>query len=166
VFYNEQHPTLGPWSGSSERFGGTTEMAGVAIIGGTKTVLFAGRNGTGKFCYGDGTADQGAADRSTSREPLCYDPVSADKGPHAYPYRLQFWAYDIDDLAAVRSGKKDPWEVEPYAVWPFELPIDEPHKRIGSVAFDAARRRLFISQLQGDRDGYDYRPLIHVFRIS
>ena len=24
------------------------------------------------------------------------------------------------DLAAVRAGKKDPWEVRPYGVWPFE----------------------------------------------
>lgn len=167
LYYDDRHHTLGPWEGSNERYGGTTEMAGVAVIGGTRTVLFAGRNGTGPFCYGDGTADESKArEHNSGSERLCLDPVSADKGPHAYPYRLQFWAYDINDLAAVRSGKKDPWQVVPYAVWPFELPIDEPHKRLGSMTFDEAGRRLFISQLQGERDGYEYRPVIHVFRIA
>lgn len=167
VYYSSEHPTLGPWEGSNEMYGGTTEMAGVAIITGTRTVLFVGRNGTGPFCYGDGTSDPlKARSRDADGRQWCYDPVNSDKAPHAYPYRLQFWAYDLNDLAAVRAGSRDPWEVKPYAVWPFELPIDEPRKRVGSVAFDPARRRLFISQLQGDPDGYEFRPLIHVFRIS
>jgi hypothetical protein len=167
LFYNAEHPTLGPWEGSNPTYGGTTEMGGVAIIDGTRTVLFVGRNGTGPFCYGDGTSDeQKARERGPNGERYCYDPVNSDKAPHAYPYRLQFWAYDAQDLAAVRAGSKDPWQVLPYAVWPFELPIDEPHRRIGSVAFDSARRRLFISQLLGEPDGYEFRPLIHVFRIS
>jgi hypothetical protein len=167
LYYNSQHPTLGSWEGANERYGATTEMAGVAIINGTRTVLFVGRNGIGEFCYGDGTADENAARRRGPKdERYCYDPVNSDKAPHAYPYRFQFWAYDLNDLAAVRSGSKDPWQVVPYAVWPFELPIDEPSKRLGSVAFDPARRRLYVSQLLADRDGYDLRPLIHVFRIS
>jgi hypothetical protein len=167
LYYNSEHPTLGPWEGSNPTYGGTTEMAGVAVIDGTRTALFVGRNGTGPFCYGDGVADQSTArGRGHEGQRYCYDPVNADKGPHAYPYRLQFWAYDLGDLAAVRAGSKDPWEVVPYAVWPFDLPIHEPRRRVGSVAYDAATRRLFISQLNGDRDGYEFRPLIHVFRIS
>ena len=167
VYYTQQHATLGSWEGSNERYGGTTEMAGVAIINGTRTVLFAGRNGTGPFCYGEGIGDESKArQRGPAGEKYCYDPAVSDQAPHAYPYRLQFWAYDVAELAEVRAGRKEPWEVVPYAVWPFELPTVERYPRLGSLAYDPARRRLFISQLFGDRDGYESRPLIHVFTIA
>ena len=165
LYYPQQHPTLGVWEGSNEMFGGTTEVAGVAII--DRTILFAGRNGMGTFCYGDGTADKKAASEPRANgEKFCYDPTNSSKGQHAFPYRLQFWAYDINDLAAVRAGGRDPWDVRPYAVWPFELPaIGDPYPRIGAVAFDAARRRLFVTQLFGEKDGYDRRPVFHVFTV-
>jgi len=167
LYYTQQHATLGSWEGSSDAYGGTTQMAGVAIIDGTRTALFAGRNGLGPFCYGEGTGDaRSANERAPSGEKYCYDPTSSDKGQHAYPYRLQFWAYDVSDLAAVRSGNKQPWEVVPYAVWPFELPsIGEPQPRLGRMAYDAAHRRLFMTQLFAERSGYDYRPLIHIFTV-
>lgn len=167
LYYPQQHATLGPWEGVNDVFGGTTEVAGVAIIGGTTTVLFAGRNGMGPFCYGQGTAEESKAkDNDPNGEKYCYDPTSTDKGQHAFPYRLQFWAYDVNDLAAVRAGKKDPWEVRPYGVWPFELPaIGDPHPRIGALAYDPAHRRVFITQLYGDKDGYSIRPIVHVFSV-
>ncbi|MBY0496291.1 MAG: hypothetical protein K2Y23_18950 [Cyanobacteria bacterium] len=165
LYYPQQHATLGPWEGANEVFGGTTEVAGVAII--DRAVLFAGRNGMGPFCYGQGTGDaRVASEPRTDGEKFCYDPTSNDKGQHAFPYRLQFWAYDINDLAAVRAGRRDPWEVKPYAVWPFELPaIGDPYPRIGAVAYDASRRRLFLTQLFGDKDGYARRPIVHVFTV-
>jgi hypothetical protein len=141
-------------------------MGGLALIDGTRTALFVGRNGTGSFCYGEGTADQSLANTtSPNGDRYCYDPSNSDKGQHAYPYRYQIWAYDMNDWAAVRAGQRDPWEVKPYGVWPFELPTPEAGTRIGGVAYDAARRYLFISQLGADRDGYAYRALIHVFYI-
>jgi hypothetical protein len=168
LYYPQQHATLGPWEGANEVFGGTTEVAGVAIIDGTRTVLFAGRNGIGKFCYGDGTADAAKASEQPqpNGEKYCYDPTNASKGQHAYPYRLQFWAYDVNDLAAVRAGRREPWDVRPYGVWPFELPpIGDPYPRLGAIAYDAARRRLFMTQLFGDKDGYSRRPILHVFTV-
>jgi hypothetical protein len=167
VYYPQQHPTLGAWEGANDVFGGTTEVAGVALIDGTRTVLFAGRNGMGAFCYGEGISDEATAKRGgPNGEKFCYDPTSANKGQHAFPYRLQFWAYDVNDLAAVRAGHRDPWAVRPYAVWPFELPaIGDPYPRLGAVAYDAARRRLFMTQLYGDKDGYARRPLVHVFNV-
>lgn len=167
LYYTEQHPTLGAWDGASNSYGGTTQIAGVAIIDGTRTVLFAGRNGTGEYCYGTGTDDaRKASERPSGGETFCYDPTSTDKGSHAYPYRLQFWAYDVTDLAAVRSGDKQPWDVVPYAVWPFELPsLGQPQPRLGRLTYDAAGRRLFISELFAERDGYAHRPLIHVYVV-
>ena len=167
LYYPQQHPTLGVWDGANDIFGGTTQVAGVAIIDRTRTVLFAGRNGIGKFCYGEGTGDERkASEPQSGGEKYCYDPTSNDKGQHAFPYRLQFWAYDVNDLAAVRAGKREPWSVRPYAVWPFELPaIGDPHPRLGAMAYDPARRRLFITQMFGDKDGYARRPIVHVFSI-
>jgi hypothetical protein len=168
IYYPQDHATLGPWEGSNEIFGGTTEVAGVAIIDGTSTVLFAGRNGVGTFCYGQGTPDKKKASEPPQKdgEKFCYDPTSNDKGQHAFPYRLQFWAYDVKDLAAVRAGDKRPWDVKPYAVWPFELPaIGDPYPRLGAMAYDAERRRLFVTQLFGDKDGYARRPVVHVFSV-
>lgn len=167
VYYTGEHATLGPWEGSNETYGGATEMGGLVIPPRTRTALFVGRNGIGPFCYGGGTADQSLANQSSSSgERLCYDPTSSDKGSHTYPYRYQFWAYDLSDLAAVRAGKKDPWEVRPYGVWPFDVPTPQPGKRIGGVGFDAARRLLYVAQMSADQDGYAYRPIIHVFRIQ
>jgi hypothetical protein len=167
LYYTQQHPTLGSWEGSNATYGGTTQIAGVAILNGTRTVLFAGRNGLGPFCYGVGTGDlRKATERGPDGEKLCYDPTSSDKGQHAYPYRLQFWAYDVTDFAAVRSGRKQPWEVVPYAVWPFELPaLGQPQPRLGRLTYDAAGRRLFITELFAEPDEYAYRPLIHVYTI-
>ena len=167
LYYTQDHATLGPWEGTGEMFGATTEMAGVAIIDGTTTVLFAGRNGMGPFCYGEGTSDEQQAHvTGPNGEKTCFDPTNTSKGQHAFPYRLQFWAYDVNDLAAVRRGDQHPWEVRPYALWPFELPqIGEPYPRLGAIAYDAAHRRLFLTQLSGDIEGYSRRPIVHVYTV-
>jgi hypothetical protein len=167
VYYDAEHPTLGVWMGSNETYGATTEVAGLALINGTRTALFVGRNGLGEFCYGEGTSDKSKHKVPTGGgETYCYDPAVPDKGQHGYPYRYQMWAYDLEDLAEVRAGRRDPWSVKPYAVWPFELPFPEPARKVGGVAYDAARQRLFVSQMRADRDGFALRPLIHVFHIQ
>lgn len=166
LYYPLDHPTLGAWEASNPTYGGTMEVGGLAIVGGTSTALFVGRNGLGTFCYGNGTGDRGVAEtRGTDGEKYCFDPTSSDKAQHAYPYRYQMWAYDLGELAEVRAGHRDPWSVKPYGVWPFELPFPEANVRISGVTYDATRRRIFIVQSQADRDGYAFRPLIHVFRV-
>ena len=47
-------------------------------------------------------------------------------------------------LPAVRAGRDDPWDVKPYGVWPLDLPTPDSATRIGGVAYDAARRALFL----------------------
>ena len=167
LYYPLDHPTLGPWEGSNPTYGGTMQLGGVALIAGTRTALFIGRNGMGPFCYGNGTGDQAlAASRPTGNERYCYDPTNTDKGQHAYPYRYQMWAYDLSELAEVRAGRRDPWSVKPYGVWPFDLPTAEPGVRIGGVAYDPARQRIYVAQLLADRDGFAHRPLIHVYTVK
>lgn len=167
MFFDANNPTLGAYEGSSQTFGGTTQMGGVALIDRTRTALFIGGNGTGTFCYGNGTADKSLAGTAAADgTKYCYDPVNTDKGQHAFPYQYQVWAFDLADWAQVREGRKDPWEVRPYGVWRLELPIPEPSARISGVAFDPQRRWLFIAQRAADRDGYAFRALINVYEVG
>ena len=167
LYYTQTHATLGPWAGANEVYGATTLMGGAAVIAGTRTALFVGRNGLGKHCYGHGTANPALdGTRAADGEWYCYDPVNNSKAQHAYPYRYQIWAYDLADFAAVKAGSKQPWDVVPYAVWPFELPTPESFVRIGGVAYDAQRQLLYIAQYLADQDGYAYRPIIHALKIN
>jgi hypothetical protein len=164
VYYDARNQTLGPFDASGRDFGATTAVNGLALIAGTRTAIFVGSNGTGPLCYGNGTGDRslhGTVGSDGSK--FCYDPTASDKGQHAYPYNYQMWAYDLNDWAAVRRGRLDPWEVKPYGVWQFELPVAEPRVRVAGVAYDREGRRLFISQREADRDGFSYRALIHVY---
>lgn len=166
VYYDSEHHTLGAFEGSSPAFGGTTIVTGLALINGTSTAVFVGSNGTGPFCYGNGTSDQSLTNKvGPDGATYCYDPTTSDKGQHAFPYHYQMWAYDLHDWAEVRAGRRKPWEVKPYGVWPFEVPVPEPGTRILGAAYDASRHRLFVSQRHADRDGYAYRALIHVFKV-
>lgn len=167
LYYTGEHPTLGAWDGSNPTYGATIQMGGIAIIAGTRTALYVGRNGTGPNCYGNGTGNQSLhGTYGVDGAMWCYDPTSGDKGSHAYPYRYQIWAYDLNELAAVKEGRKQPWEVVPYGVWPFDLPTPEPSVRLGGVGYDAARQILYLSQMGADKDGYSYRPIIHAIQID
>ena len=166
LYYPTDQPTLGPWSGSNAVYGATTEVAGVALIAGTRTALFVGRNGMGPYCYGIGTGNR-ALDQTVDDQGVkqCYDPTSSDKGQHAYPYRYQMWAYDLSEWAEVRAGRREPWSIKPYGVWPFELPTPAGVVHILGVAYDPATKRLFISQRGADQDTYASRALIHIFHL-
>lgn len=167
LYYNADHPTLGQWNASGEWYGATARMDALVLIAGTRTALFFGSIGTGTPCYGNGTNNQSLHMTPSPDGTLwCYDPTNTDKGSHAYPYRYQIWAYDLNDFAAVKAGTKKPWEIIPYGVWPFSLPIPEIHARLGGVAYDAQRQVLYISQMFGDADTFANRALIHALRIN
>ena len=167
LYYSSEHPTLGPWMGSNGTWGGNVEMGGLALIAGTRTALYIGRNGLGPFCYGEGTSDPNLVGTMSHEGAVyCYDPTSTAKGQHGYPYRYQIWAYDIAEFAKVKAGLKQPWEVTPYGVWPFSFPVQELTVRLGGVGYDPARQLLYVSQLQADKDGYENRPVIQVLKLN
>ena len=127
----------------------TSEVRGVVFPEGTRSVLFFGRHGIGTYCYGEGAQ--------------CNDPADADKGTHAYPYVYQVWAYDANELLAVKEGRKQAHELLPYAIWTFNLPFENNGKHlIGGAAWDPATRRIYIAQ----RDADGPAPVIHAFRVS
>jgi hypothetical protein len=150
VYYPQDRQTLGSYgaAGSHPVFNGTTRITGIVFPQGASTVLFLGSTGIGNYCYGE------------ARE--CGQP-GGSKGEHAHPYRAYAWAYDAGDLAAVKAGKKRPWDVRPYATW--ELPgIGDVAGDFGTggAAYDPESRTIYLSVKFGDGE----RPLIHVFRIS
>jgi hypothetical protein len=167
VYYTSDHATLGSWEGSNPTYGATTQMGGIAAIAGTRTVLYFGTNGLGEHCYGNGTADKSLEGTiGTDGAHWCYDPTNNSKSSHAYPYRYQVWAYDLNDFAAVKAGTKQPWEVVPYGVWPLNFPTPEPSVRLGGVGYDPERQLLYVSQLHADAEGYSSQPIIHVFHLN
>jgi hypothetical protein len=165
LYYPSDHPAIGPWNGSwnpgrGEYFGGGTTVRGVVFPDGTRSVLFFGTQGIGKFCYGEGTDRRSLAWKPTpDGTTWCYDPDDSSKGTHAYPYVAEVWAYDAARLLAVRRRTLKPWQVKPYAVWTLHLPFGS--ARIGGAAYDPNAGVVYVSQQHGN--GAD--PVIHAFRV-
>lgn len=140
-----------PETATSDTYNLTSAYGGLAFPSGTRSVLLFGRHGTGRYCYGE------AAE--------CGDPASSYKGPHAYPYRFQVWAYDAIDLLAVKAGTKKTYEPKPYAVW--SMPELDPwagagHASIVSAGYDDDARRWYITTDYGEEprvDVYGIKPL-------
>ncbi len=166
VYYPQEHPTLGAWDATWNPakgvfFGGGTTIRGLVFPRGTRSVLFFGTQGTGTFCYGEGTDRQSLAGTPTpDGTTWCYDPDDSSKGTHAYPYVPEVWAYDAAELLAVRRGRKRPWQAKPYATWELKLPFGS--GRIGGAAYDPIGRLIYVSQQYGNGT----EPVIHVFKVS
>jgi hypothetical protein len=128
----------------------TAKVSGVVFPNGTRSVLFFGRIGVGTYCYGEGST--------------CNDPADPSKGTHAYPYVYQVWAYDANDLLAVKNGTKQQYQPQPYAIWSFTLPFEDNLNMhyLGGAAYDPATNRIYVSQLSSDGAG----PVIHVFQVQ
>lgn len=145
LHYPASHP-LAEWDATGPYFNGSTNIVGVAMLPGTRTALFFGRHGIGEFCYGTGEN--------------CGDPVSPYQGTHAYPYVHQVWAYDVDDLVAVKEGTLEPWEVMPYEIWRLDEMDDTGSATIAGAAFDPASGRVYITESYGEN------PAVHVYQIN
>jgi len=122
-------------------------ITGMVFPAGTRSVLFFGKHGMGNYCYGTGGSTGGD----------CFDPDDSSKGIHSYPYRSQVWAYDANDLVAVRSGQKLSYDIVPYALWQLDAAFED----IQGVGYDPATQRLYVSRVYADNT----RPLINVYQI-
>lgn len=150
LYYNVDHP-LGPYDGQSNVWNSTCKFAGFVIVKGYRTALFFGRLGTGTTCYGTGAT--------------CGDPAVPGNGFHAYPYSYRVWAYDLNDLEAVRLGTKQPWEPQPYEVFELPIPNPWPARWLGGAGYDEANNRITVCQQDdgGDNGGW---PIFHVFGVN
>lgn len=169
VAYTQDHATLGSWSSTapSDVFGMSTTIGGMAIVPGTRALLVIAGHGTGVNCYGSGTADPNLTGQPTGDgEHYCYDPLNPYKATHSYPYRYQIYAYDLNELAAVKAGQKQPWDVVPYGIWPIALGPMQAPARLG-MTIDMATKRLYISEYKGEPDCCGGgQPLIHTFDVK
>lgn len=151
VAYDQSHQTLGAYgaSGIHPVFNGSTRITGIFFPPGTASVLFYGSTGVGNYCYGEAAA--------------CNDPSNNVKGEHAYPYRAYIWAYNANDLAAVRAGTKQPYSVTPYATWELsDFGNVNQDFATGGAAYDAATGRVYLYEVGGDGD----LPLIRVYKVG
>ena len=75
------------------------------------------------------------------------------------------WAYDANDLLAVKEGRKLQYEILPYAVWTFDLPYAGTNsaRQLGGVAYDPANGRIYITQRCGDTN---CTPVVHVMQVT
>lgn len=122
------------------------QVGGFAFPAGTRSVLFVGRHGTGNQCYGDGSA--------------CNDPADSYKGYHSYPYYHQVWAYDANDLLAVKNGTRQVWELRPYATWRLTEMNNSGSATIAGAAYDPTTRRMYVTEQYGST------PKVHVYEIT
>jgi len=165
VYYSQQHSTLGAWDASWNPrkhilFAGGTSIRGVVFPNGTRSVLYFGTQGIGKFCYGEGTSNPALNRKPTPDGTIwCYDPADSSKGTHAYPYVPEVWAYDASDLKKVKDGHRRPWQIRPYATWRLHLPFSSPN--IGGAAYDPAHNLIYVSQQYVDGAA----PVIDLFKI-
>ena len=162
VGYPIAHPTLGTYESSGvSGYNGGTRIGGMAFPVGTRSLLFIGRQG-GAFCYGTGTTNKALHMTPNPAGDLwCYDPINGDKGGHAYPYRHQVWAYDANDLLAVKQGTKPSWEVVPYGLWTLPGMDATSSATMRGATYDPATRRLYVTQ-----DAYGSPQTVYVYEIA
>jgi hypothetical protein len=146
VLYYPVNQPLAPGDTQNSLYNYATQMGGMAFPPGSRSVLFIGRQGLGPYCYGIGSD--------------CGDPADDSKGTHAYPYQHQVWAYDANDLVAVKNGRKLPWEVRPYATWSLDDMDTSGGAAIRSAGYDPLTGRLYIAQAFGDD------PRIDVYQLA
>lgn len=156
------HSVAGDWNVKSDVWNGDSKFGGMAMVG--RSVLFFGVHGTGPFCYGP---DASVAGKWVYVNAPCnaVPHETTDKGTHADPYVYRIWAYDANDLIAVKQGKLKPWEPKPYGVWNLTLPYSSGRHR-AAWTVDPQTNRVFVLQGFSDQDVAQGWPVIHVLHLG
>ena len=101
---------LGEYEGPADPLqSGTTQISGSVFVPGSSSILYFGTTGTSYDGYG--LASEWGVN-------------SNSKGPQSLnnQYAFQVWAYNANDMLAVKNGTLQPWQVQPYDVWNYSLP--------------------------------------------
>jgi hypothetical protein len=67
-----------------------------------------------------------------------------------------YWLWDVNDLARVRAGEVQPYEVLPYEHGIFQTPFAGSSAKLGGGAFDASTGRIYLTAQQADRQQGTY----------
>lgn len=150
-----------------------TFIGGCFIPTGYRSLVCLGTHGaTGSYCYGEPTTEIELHETVKEVGPpvvyWCYDLSSdASTGDHAFPYRYQWWAFDLNDFAAVKAGTTLHHAVDPYdwgeVTFP-ETPAESATiKTIGGIGYDVANKRFYIAQYRMDNPDTVAWPIIWQF---
>lgn len=134
---------------TSNDYNGSELSGGAFIVPGTRTLVAVEREASGPTCYGYATRVQADHGKPTLDAVWCYslsDPLN-QKGPKGYPYRLVAKLYDLADLAAVKAGTKQPWDIRQYAT--VDLPGSSAGENIQSGVFNPVRGEYYLSRGTG-----------------
>lgn len=143
------------WSGHG--FYETNGVGGVAWVPNTRSVLFWGHAGAGNPQY---------------RQPITGDSCrNGNSGFTDFPYRLAIWAYNVDDLLAVRNGSIQSHIPLPYSSGASYTSWQTPGYgtascssiglfNTGSGCFDPATNRFYMCE------DYGTTPRVHVWQIA
>jgi hypothetical protein len=159
----DPHPEDMGYTVTNATWAPTSQIGGIVWVPGTRSVLFFGSHGTGRSTYGT----PGQTDITGQ---VIVDPTSGDQGDHAWPYVYKVWAYDANDLLAVKNGTRNPSSLDPYATWEFTTPtgpVPNWLHRVAGAAFDPATDRLYIKLMdQWTVDAFEPRSIVHVFQVT
>jgi hypothetical protein len=144
-----------------DNYQGAELSGGFFIAPGTRTLVAIEREASGPACYGYSTTNQaqhGQDHPGPDDARWCYslsDP--ADKGPKGYPYKLVAKLYDLNDLADVKAGTKQPWTIRQYAT--VDMPGSSASEFVQSGAFNPVTGDYYL--VRGTGGGVN---TIHVYR--
>jgi len=157
---------------------GQTTSSGILFADNTRSVLVFGAKSIGAYHYKPCTqntfpvtgTDCGSApcfDSAYAGHPYAYDPDLANctesGGDFAWPSTEFVWAFDVNDLIAVKNGTKNPYDVVPYTGWSLGVPGDGDGNNLGcGASWDAATRLVYLVCDELDQD----RPLVHVYHVG
>lgn len=158
--YPDGHHTLGDSSTPGPHYLDSMQIFDGVLIDGTDNTLFFGTKGdhtAGYAGYGPGTANIALhgtpfPDPVTGPFQYNYDPVFSDEGFHAWPYSSWVWNYKTSDLAKVKAGILNMWDVVPTesgpidAYFPIVTDATAGVRRVYSAAWKRSTRQLFLLQ--------------------
>lgn len=145
---------------------GTSSLGGMTFIEGSDTVAFVMTSGTGEVCYKESCTPAHA-------DPGCNVPGD---GHLAAPTKYILMFFDVDDLASVKNGTINPWDVSPYtafsiANWAgqWEASCSDTHK-INGIQFirdspNSATGKLYIYKGRNN-SGQAHNPVMHIYSVS
>jgi hypothetical protein len=147
---------------------------GIVFPGGgsCRSILFIGSGSPGYYYYGTPTNDKLlVGTKSWEGFIYRYDPVHSGESHEnlSWPYRHKVWAYDAADFAAVKAGKKNYYDVLPYAEWylpiaPWVRNSDLVVGRVKGATFDPASRRIYVAVDDSDQ-GFGSTSAVLVYKI-
>jgi hypothetical protein len=90
------------------------------------------------------------------------------KGYHAPPYEERLYIYAADDLVRVARGEIPSWRPVPVKVLDLRPALLKPGHAVVALAYDADRRRLYLSEDKGDRvqSKYESTPVVHAYDLA